>query len=71
MLNHNEPKAKPEVDPGDGWDVDFHDKTGETPWGDLDGNGKVKRVLVLLAKVTLIVGALYLFVWCAAHARAR
>ena len=70
MLKQNEPKAKPEVDGGDGWDVDFQDKTGETPWEDLDGNGKVKRLLIIFSKITLIVGALYLFIWCAAHARA-
>ena len=48
-----------------GWDVDFEDASGELPWSQLDGMGKVKRVSAILAKITVIVGALYLFIWYA------
>jgi hypothetical protein len=61
------PESKNEGE--EGWDVDFRDKSGEIPWGELDGAGKAKRLCIILFKISLIVGALYLFIWCAARAR--
>jgi sodium-dependent phosphate cotransporter len=43
-----------------GWDVDF--SSDVKTWGELTGGEKVQAVLVVLAKLSVIVGSLYLFI---------
>ena len=52
--------ADTEVDSDDGWGVHF--VTDEKKWGDRTGGEKCTFLSVLLAKILLIVAALYFFI---------
>lgn len=46
------------------WNVKFEDDTGEKPFMELDGAGKMIRIATYLLKLGVILGALYVFVGC-------
>jgi len=61
LLGGRDERAQPLEE---GWDVEFKDTSGEKPWGELDAKGRCVRVALFSAKITAIIGGLYLFICC-------
>jgi sodium-dependent phosphate cotransporter len=60
MSKAETPKGAIDEQTADAWDVDF--SSDETPWGQLTVGGKLKAVLIVLFKLSVIVASLYFFI---------